>query len=843
MDSIVPYRGDSSSVVLRHENSLVVYDHQSRQLALRSTSPPGPHDAPTLRAPTCPYCHQTISEDLAEEIRRDSAASAHAHRRDHSSSGSGGGANSSDDTAGFITPEYFRILTARLLPDSNTANNTHLSPPGSPRRRIPGLVGVATSGTSTPPSPIEDGRGATARERYGRSRSSSAHGISSSAFSPGYFNQFFVKEKELGKGGKGVVLLVRHVLDGVNLGLFACKRVPVGDDHEWLAKVLQEVQLLQQLSHQNLVSYRHAWLEDMQISNFGPSVPCAFILQQYCNSGDLQNYVYEKKSTITNDQIKAQLRMRRLSKNGRSPGNTTDSSPKLLPLDQVITFFRDIAAGLSHLHSNGFIHRDLKPSNCLLHDTGVLGSGLRVLVSDFGEVQREDAKRKSTGATGTISYCAPEVLRRVGPNGELGNFSTKSDIFSLGMILHFMCFAKLPYINSDEENEENEEIDKLKEEISGWQGYGSAPYDKYRSSRVDIPEKLFRSLGRLLSVEPAKRPSAADILGGIRGEFGFAEDGVSRRTPVSPKPPNLSLADDDRFHRISPVSSGPNTPVINPSNSITRARNGPLSGKQHTRKSSKLREITSQFSLPEPVSTSNPSSSPHNGSPNAGELFGGPLESRVRTPQVVGVSNDSSSSSSDAEGPLVPVRTLSSSLILRPKGAASPRALPEKPHLSDEDDEGDGDSDDDDYEGSEGFGIGIEMGKVGRSMVMTTGNEMKIPALTAPVVVGGAGRGAPWWVRVPPQVWLAAKVLLFFGKVFSVMERCSPVTPNPWVFNSLLMLALVDLFGPFLTTMTPILFVLHLAAYYFALKFDALCATDGGGGIHFLQLGGWAAGE
>lgn len=77
------------------------------------------------------------------------------------------------------------------------------------------------------------------------------------------------------------MLLVQHVLDGVQLGKFACKRVPVGDDHEWLEKVLIEVQLLQNLSHQNLVSYRHVWLEDFQVSNFGPSVPCAFILQQF----------------------------------------------------------------------------------------------------------------------------------------------------------------------------------------------------------------------------------------------------------------------------------------------------------------------------------------------------------------------------------------------------------------------------------------------------------------------------------------------------------------------------------------------------------------------------------
>jgi serine/threonine protein kinase len=86
--------------------------------------------------------------------------------------------------------------------------------------------------------------------------------------------------------------------------------------------------------------------------------------------------------------------------------------PRRLAFEQIISFFRDIAQGLNHLHSNGFIHRDLKPSNCLLHDPGIPGQGLKVLVSDFGEVQMQNEARKSTGTTGTISYCAPEVLKR-----------------------------------------------------------------------------------------------------------------------------------------------------------------------------------------------------------------------------------------------------------------------------------------------------------------------------------------------------------------------------------------------------------------------------------------------
>jgi len=277
-----------------------------------------------------------------------------------------------------------------------------ISPPESPRKllRRPGIE----DGETTPPATEYRPR---PPER--RSRPTSVHGISSSAFSPKYFEKFFVKERELGKGGKGVVLLVRHMLDGVSLGHFACKRVPVGDDHEWLRKVLLEVQLLQQLSHTNLVSYRHVWLEDVVLTNFGPSVPCAFILQQYCNGGDLHNFVYRTKSNQS-DKEQMKERMRRMSRG--EPALPGEVGPRRLPFEQIIAFFRDIASGLSYLHSNGFIHRDLKPQNCLLHDIGVPGAELRVLVSDFGEVQMENAVRKSSGATGTISYCAPEVLHR-----------------------------------------------------------------------------------------------------------------------------------------------------------------------------------------------------------------------------------------------------------------------------------------------------------------------------------------------------------------------------------------------------------------------------------------------
>lgn len=294
--------------------------------------------------------------------------------------------------------------------------------------------------------------------------------------------------------------------------------MPVGDDHGWLEKVLVEVQLLQRLSHPNLVSYRHVWLEDVKLNRFSPSVPCAFILQQYCNSGDLLQYVAGKNGHLadTNEALKAQMRRRSKGQTEQSQGS---KAQKKLPFDEIYSFFRDITSGLAHLHTANYIHRDLKPSNCLLHKGENM---LQCLISDFGEVQMEHMVRKSTGATGTISYCAPEVLRH-DETGRYGNFTTKSDIFSLGMILYFMCFGRLPYVSAESIQEEFEDLDQLRAEISSWQGFKDE-----RQERPDLPDQLYSFLKRLLSIDPADRPSAAEILQAISTGSGLEGEPSTR---------------------------------------------------------------------------------------------------------------------------------------------------------------------------------------------------------------------------------------------------------------------------------------------------------------------------
>ncbi|EME87153.1 uncharacterized protein MYCFIDRAFT_44605 [Pseudocercospora fijiensis CIRAD86] len=458
--SLVPYASDSRDIVLRRGNAVVLYDAQTQQLSVRDAA----HEPVELTE--CPYCHRPLRN---RERSDDDADHAHALGRDRP----------------FVDQDYFAMLAASQRPSPAASGFS------SPSRRVHPAI---RSGRSRDPAPPGD------------------KGISSSAFSPGYFQQFFREERELGRGGNGVVLLVEHMIDGVSLGHFACKRIPVGDSRNYFEKVIVEVRLLQKIPHKNLVAYHWTWLEDHQPSKFAPSIPCLWILQDYCNGGDLHTYVLgPQRGPSTKENLKD--RLRRKSKGESSPPQDL-RGPSKLSFEEIFSFFRDITSGLHHLHSKGYIHRDLKPSNCLLQRDG---NRTRVLISDFGEVQAAGAARLSSGATGTISYCAPEVLLQ-NADGSYKNFTTKSDIFSLGMIVYFMCFGRLPYANADDINEENEDLEQLRAEIQKWTGFN----DETRV-RPDLPERLFKYLKKLLSVDPNERPSTEEILTSIKGGVALGE--------------------------------------------------------------------------------------------------------------------------------------------------------------------------------------------------------------------------------------------------------------------------------------------------------------------------------
>lgn len=360
------------------------------------------------------------------------------------------------------------------------------------------------------------------------------NGISKNALSQGYFDRFFVTRGLLGRGSRGAVYLVEHVLDGVSLGMFAVKKVAVGNDHVWLEKVLSEVQMLRMLTHSNLVGYNHVWLENSRLSQFGPEVPCAYILQEYCDGGTLEDYLKSRQATVDNvdtsdKYISKRERLRRLSSTQynnecgnistktnestkRSLGGKNSGQLNHLSKTEIVSFMIDITRGVAHLHQNQIIHRDLKPSNCLLVNSKMAGDLPSVLVSDFGEGQFEGLHRSATGSTGTLEYCAPELVR-ADLDGSLAEFSKSTDIFSLGMIMYLLCFSQLPYTKTWWE--ERQDIDKLVEEVRNYQGFDEK---ELLSMRSDLPSNIYQLLFITLSIDPLQRPSAEYILEVLRGE-------------------------------------------------------------------------------------------------------------------------------------------------------------------------------------------------------------------------------------------------------------------------------------------------------------------------------------
>ncbi|RKP09926.1 kinase-like domain-containing protein [Thamnocephalis sphaerospora] len=210
------------------------------------------------------------------------------------------------------------------------------------------------------------------------------------AFNQGYYERFFVEEKRLGRGLRGQVFLCQasssHILDQVQLGEYAVKKVPVGDNQAWLLRMLREVHLLEKLHHPNIVDYKHAWLEQHQATTFGPRVPCLFILMECANGGNLEEYL-----TVNDAEPTSSRQQRRHSQ--PNPLANTMVTLRLLPLDEVEHFMLGVCQGLAHLHRNGIIHRDLKPSNLLLsYDDQNSSNGLGI-PAEFGVSKERDGRR------------------------------------------------------------------------------------------------------------------------------------------------------------------------------------------------------------------------------------------------------------------------------------------------------------------------------------------------------------------------------------------------------------------------------------------------------------------
>ncbi|XP_061910731.1 serine/threonine-protein kinase Nek4 isoform X4 [Entelurus aequoreus] len=198
----------------------------------------------------------------------------------------------------------------------------------------------------------------------------------------------YVFIRVVGKGSYGEVNLVKHKADKKQ---YVIKKLNLTTSSKRERRAAeQEAQLLSQLRHPNIVTYRESWEgADLQL----------YIVMGFCEGGDLYHRLKQQKG-------------------------------ELLPERQVVEWFVQIAMALEYLHKRNILHRDLKTQNIFLTKTNI------IKVGDLGIARvLENQNDMASTLIGTPYYMSPELFSNK-------PYNHKSDVWALGCCVYEMSTLK-----------------------------------------------------------------------------------------------------------------------------------------------------------------------------------------------------------------------------------------------------------------------------------------------------------------------------------------------------------------------------------------------------------------
>jgi eukaryotic-like serine/threonine-protein kinase len=201
-------------------------------------------------------------------------------------------------------------------------------------------------------------------------------------------------EREIGRGGMGIVFLAREVaLDR----MVALKLLPpdMAARPGLKERFLQEARTAAGLSHPNIVPI---YAVD-EVDGF------VFFAMAYVEGGTL------------GDRIR-------------------DRGP--LSNSEAVRLLREVSWALGYAHLQGVVHRDVKPDNILLEQA----SG-RAMVTDFGiaVVDADLDAEATTEVQGTAEFMSPEQAKG-------GDVDARSDLYSLACVGFYALSGKVPFTGS-----------------------------------------------------------------------------------------------------------------------------------------------------------------------------------------------------------------------------------------------------------------------------------------------------------------------------------------------------------------------------------------------------------
>jgi hypothetical protein len=201
------------------------------------------------------------------------------------------------------------------------------------------------------------------------------------------------KVKKLGKGGFGIVWLVKEI----GTGRLAVAKTPHSSSMN--VRVLRSAAIFKRLVHHpNIIQLIEMVREEGKF----------VLIQEYIEGPTLQ----------------------RLLTFGLSPFKKED-------------YYLQLLSAVSYAHKHKILHRDIKPENIIINMKGQLK------LLDFGIAQDLSWQTPRRSSEGTLNFMPPEQLE--------GNSCIASDVWALGVILYILAANAVPYIQQNEHSLTNVE--------------------------------------------------------------------------------------------------------------------------------------------------------------------------------------------------------------------------------------------------------------------------------------------------------------------------------------------------------------------------------------------------
>lgn len=242
---------------------------------------------------------------------------------------------------------------------------------------------------------------------------------------------------QVGSGATGIVFTAVHERTSEKV---AIKMIDIRKQMKKVL-ILTELSVLKDKKHPNVINYYDSYLvDDTQL----------WVVMEYMQVGPLTDLVIKKD----------------------------------LSEGQIACIVCETLKAIEFLHSNRIIHRDIKSDNILLGDDG------QVKVIDFGFcAQLENTNEKRRTFAGSPYWLSPEIITRKA-------YDTKTDIWSLGILIIEMLEGAPPYLN---------EAPFKAIYLIALRGKPDIDYNRLSPQLADFLDKC-------LTIDPEARATASELL-------------------------------------------------------------------------------------------------------------------------------------------------------------------------------------------------------------------------------------------------------------------------------------------------------------------------------------------